>query len=220
MLTLCPRNVPRYRQGCLHFLLLSSQIHEGRRRSFLSLTGCLSNRPSLEHRESFWESHELVSKASQLSPHSPSATAKGPGTQTVSVYFTVHLYNLGLKAPTDPQSFKEGNCCLPRGFCGFRQQKYKSRFSNTVCHTVFLHVPICNITAPKSYLLLHVCNQFVSRSSNSIRSGCLESKNKHISQSHCNISSSMLFDQCPQAFFHPPDCFGSTTIGASLHILR
>lgn len=98
--------------------------------------------------------------------------------------------------------------------------KNKSRFPNTVCHTVFLHLPICNITVPKSYLLLHVCNQFVSRSSNGIRSGCLESKNKHISQSHCNISSSMLFDQCPQAFFHSPDCFGSTTIAASLHILR
>lgn len=85
--------------------------------------------------------------------------------------------------------------------------KNKSRISNTVT--------LCSCTYPSATsqvpnltcFCMRVTNLYAV--SNSIRTGCFESKNKHVSQSHCNISLSMLFNQCPQAFFHPPDCFGS-----------
>lgn len=93
------------------------------------------------------ENHSNWSQ-SQLFPCSPSASAKGPGMWTVSVYFTVHLYNLGLKALIDPQSFKQVNYWLPRSFCGFSQQQ-KQELDLKHCYTLFLHLPTRNSPVPK-----------------------------------------------------------------------
>lgn len=84
---------------------------------------------------------------------------------------------------------------------------------------MFLHLPICYNPAPKPELPLHTHNQSVSAISGRIRTGSLWSKRRHVSQSCCHVSLSMLFNQCPPAIFHPPDCLGSVPITAQLQIL-
>lgn len=150
MLTLCPRSVPIYRQGCLRFLLLSSQRREGSHRSFPSLMGCQLNRPSLKNN----------SENRTNWPAKPSSSSHATHLQLqwdISVYFSVHLYNSGLKALTDPQSFEQSNFWPPRSFSGFSQEQ---GLNLKHCHMVFLHLPICNSPAPKPSLLLHpICKE-------------------------------------------------------------
>lgn len=163
MLTLCPGSVPIYRQGCLHSVLLSSRRHEGRRRSFPSLMGCLWSHPSLEHRDSCWEC--LFSRASQLLPCSPSASANVPGLGYFLLMGTSMIWGW-THSHFDSQSCNPGDCCLPRSSCGFTNNITQDWISNTAT-TAFLHVPTCNSPAPKLSLLLHACNQFVSGVSDS-----------------------------------------------------
>lgn len=161
MLTLCPGSVPIYRQGCLHSVLLSSQRHEGRRRSFPSLTGCLLSHPSLEHRESCWESPKLLSRASQLLPCSPSDTLKGPGHGYFLFMSLCTSRTWGWKSRLTHGHLIQLTAVCQGVFVDLVNNKIKDWISNTAT-TAFLHVPTCNSPAPKPSLLLHAWNQSVS----------------------------------------------------------
>lgn len=90
--------------------------------------------------------------------------------------------------------------------------KTKDWISNTAT-TALLHVPTCNSSAPKPSLLLHACNQFVSAIS--AQDWMLRAKTRPCLTEllqHQFVSLSVLFNHCPPATFHPPDCSGSITI--------